>query len=149
METNIGHGPHNCTILKARVLYADIDKMGIVYHSNYFRWFEAARGLYMRKRGRPYPITEKAGIQLPLVECGIRYVKPAMYDNLIEVKVWVSKISAVQIRFEYEMYHEEELLVRGFTQHASINGTARPTRFPTDLADVFNSAEVDQVAADF
>ena len=28
---------------KIRVRYAETDKMGIVYHANYFTWFETAR----------------------------------------------------------------------------------------------------------
>jgi acyl-CoA thioester hydrolase len=67
-DIKTGYGKDNVSELSIRVLYADTDKMGIVYHSNYFRWFEAGRGHYMRTRDLPYTVTEKSGFQLPLVE---------------------------------------------------------------------------------
>ncbi|MBN2340152.1 MAG: acyl-CoA thioesterase [Deltaproteobacteria bacterium] len=137
-----GFGPENYSILKYRVLYADTDKMGIVYHSNYFRWFEAARGSYMRRRELPYTITEAGGTQIPLTEAGIRYFKPALYEQLVDIKVWVSDITAVQVKFAYEVFFEGELLIRGFTNHAAINvGTMRPTRVPKQFEDALNRRE--------
>lgn len=135
------YGPDNFSIVKARVLYADTDKMGIVYHANYFRWFESGRGAYMRRRGRPYSRTENAGVQLPLVECGIRYHKPATYEDIIDVKSWVTQISTVQVNFQYEIHRNGELLVTGFTRHAAINGDGRPTRVPDELVATLNSLE--------
>ena len=34
--------------------YYETDKMGIVHHSNYIRWFEEARIAYMEEKGYPY-----------------------------------------------------------------------------------------------
>ena len=33
-----------------RVRYVETDMMGVVHHSNYFRWFEMGRGLAARCR---------------------------------------------------------------------------------------------------
>ena len=54
--------------LQMRVLYADTDKMNVVYYANYLRWFEAGRAHYMRCRGYTYREIEQSGIQLPVVE---------------------------------------------------------------------------------
>lgn len=141
-ETN-EHGPENYSILKYRVLYGDTDKMGIVYNSNYFRWFEAGRGSYMRRRNLPYTVTESRDIQLPLTEAGIRYHKPALYEQLVEIKTWVTDITSVQVKFAYEVLFEKEVLVRGFTYHAAIHsGKLRPTRVPDWLTEAFNSVEL-------
>ena len=134
-------GPHNQTIVVARVLYADTDKMGVDYHANNFRWFEAGRGAYMRRRGLAYSRIEAGGIQLPLVECGIRYHRSALYEDLLTVRAWVTRISAVQVEFQYEIARGDELLVTGFTRHATINGENRPVRVPDDLVAALNSAE--------
>jgi acyl-CoA thioester hydrolase len=141
-DNNTKFGKHNSTSIKQRVLFADTDKMGIVYHANYFRWFEALRGAYLRKRDRPYTVTEKEGIQLPLVECGMRYFKPASYEDLIEVKGWITEITSVQIRFEYDIFREKDLLVHGFTRHAAINTKGNPTRIPKVLMDALCSVEI-------
>jgi len=131
----------NSSLVKARVLYADTDKMGIVYHSNYFRWFEAGRGSYMRRRGRPYSHTESEGVQLPLVEAGITYHKPARYEQILEIRTWLSDIRAVQLTFSYEITCAGETLVRGFTRHAAINAEGRPVRIPDEVVETLNSPE--------
>jgi len=53
--------------------------MGVVYHAIYLRWFEAGRANFMRNRGCPYSSIERDGIQLPVVEAGLTYLKPARY----------------------------------------------------------------------
>lgn len=37
-----------------RVIYADTDAMGIVYHTNYIRWFEVGRTELLRHLGLVY-----------------------------------------------------------------------------------------------
>ena len=140
-SVNTGYGKQNVSELKLRVLYADTDKMGIVYHSNYFRWFEAGRGKYMRTRALPYSITENAGVQLPLVEAGIKYHKPAIYEDIITIRTAVVNISPVVVHFEYEIFKDAVLLVTGFTKHAAINKNGRPTRVPENLVAALNSVE--------
>jgi acyl-CoA thioester hydrolase len=141
MKQNNNNQNENHSITRARVLYADIDKMGIVYHANYLRWFEAGRGSYMRKRGRPYSETEKEGIQLPLIEANISYYKPAKYEQIIEIKTWVKQIGTVQLEFNYEITCQNELLVKGFTRHAAINKQGRPVRIPANVVEALLSKE--------
>lgn len=52
-----------------RVRYAETDKLGIVYHSNYFPWFEEGRTDYMERLGFPYAQLEAEGLFLPLTAC--------------------------------------------------------------------------------
>ena len=136
-----GYGKHNLGLMSLRVLYGDTDKMGIVYHANYFRWFEAGRGHYMRTRGLSYTVTEQSGFQLPLVEAGIRYHKPATYEDIITIQTHVEKISAVVVRFKYKIFKESNLLVTGFTRHAAINSAGRPVRVPDPLVIALNSKQ--------
>jgi acyl-CoA thioester hydrolase len=60
-----------------RVLYGDTDQMGIVYYANYFRFFEGARGEWIRGLGMSYAEIEERGIFLPVLEASVRYLKPA------------------------------------------------------------------------
>ena len=49
-----------------KVQYYETDRMGIVHHSNYIRWFEEARIFYMEKMGYSYSEMEKTGIMIPV-----------------------------------------------------------------------------------
>ena len=48
-----------------RVRYEETDKMGVVYHSNYFIWFEVAWVALLDELGCPYSELEKDGFFFP------------------------------------------------------------------------------------
>src|SRR5438309_7914556 len=75
---------------RQRVLYGDTDQMGVVYYGNYLRFFEAARGDWIRNLGLTYAQIEERGIFLPVLEVGVRYLKPARYDDVLEIPLVVS-----------------------------------------------------------
>lgn len=54
----------------------------------------------------PYDEIEKRGIFLPVSEYQIKYIKPALYDQLLTIKTYVKKLPGVRIIFEYEIYNE-------------------------------------------
>lgn len=45
--------------------YYETDRMGIIHHSNYIRWFEETRIHYLDKAGYPYSEMEKDGVMIP------------------------------------------------------------------------------------
>ena len=114
-----------------RVLYGDTDQMGVVYYATYLRFFEGARGEWIRDLGLTYAQIEERGIYLPVLEVGVRYLKPARYDDLLEIHLRVSH-TRVKVRFEYKVYRagSTEVLILGHTVHACINKDGRPTRAP-------------------
>ncbi|MFO8073086.1 MAG: thioesterase family protein [Polyangia bacterium] len=119
--------------LAVRVLYADTDQMGVVYHATYLRWFEAGRAHHMRRRGCTYASLESRGVMLPVVEAGLSYHAPARYDEVLDVSCTAGDIGRAQIRFEYEISRDGETLVTGFTRHAALGAGGRPTRLPHDV----------------
>ena len=129
------------TVQRARVLYADTDKMGVVYHATYLRWFEAGRARYMRLRGLAYDTIEKTGVQLPVVEAHATYHKPARYDDVISVATWLEDMGRLQLVFNYEISLNGEVLVRGYTRHASINLDGKLVRLPAEVQEALTSEE--------
>jgi len=70
------------TTLRAR--YGETDQMGIIYHPNYYVYFEIGRTEFLREMGgMSYKDMEDAGIMLPIVETHCRYRIPARYDERI------------------------------------------------------------------
>lgn len=127
--------PENHSLTRARVLYADTDRMGVVYHATYMRWFEAARGDFMRVRGATYLELEEQGVQLPVVEAHLSYFQPALYDDVIEIASWIGEVGRAQVRFEYSIFRGGEVLVQGFTQHAAVGPGRGLMRLPPALKD--------------
>jgi acyl-CoA thioester hydrolase len=130
------------TSLKVRVLYADTDKMGVVYYGTYLRWFEAGRNHYMRCRGVSYKDIESSGVQLPVIEAHAEYRKPALYDDVLEIITRVTEVGRIQLRFEYLIKRGGTQLVHGYTQHAAVNEKGRPTRLPAHVREALEQSEV-------
>jgi acyl-CoA thioester hydrolase len=116
-----------------RVIFGDTDQMGVVYYANYLRWFEAARGAFLRERGRSYGEWEKSGLSLPVVEAHVRYRRPAHYEDLVRIEATVEEVKAASFRFTYKVTRGAELLAEGWTVHACIDRTGRPLRLPEEM----------------
>lgn len=111
-----------------RVRYAETDQMGIVYHANYLTWFEISRTEFIRSLGLSYRSIENQGILLPVAEAHCKYLLPAHYDDLVEVRLTVSELRAASILFQYEVFRPADatLLARGWTRQAFVNKELRP-----------------------
>ena len=112
------------------VRYAETDMMGIVYHGAYLPWLEIGRTHLLREHGVPYRDLEADGYRLPVLELGVKYHRPALYDDLVEVVTLLRDRPTVRIRLEYELYRGSDLLLTGWTAHAFIDRSGRPVRPP-------------------
>lgn len=124
-------------VSKLRVLYADTDAMGVVYHMNYLRWFEFGRAELLRQLGIPYAEIEKKGYNLPLTEVHCYYLFPARYDDLVTIETQITFLRRASIKFNYEIWNEthERLLVEGETVHACINEQGKIVRIPSFITE--------------
>ena len=91
-----------------RVRYGETDPMKYVYYGNYAEYLEVARVELFRSIGMSYEEIEKRGFWLPVSEYKIKYLKPARYDEMLEIHTFVKKIPGVRIEFEYEIYNDSK-----------------------------------------
>ena len=114
-----------------RVIYADTDAMGIVYHTNYIKWFEVGSNEYLLELGYPYFRLESEKLWLPVASVECLYKAPARYDDILEITAWMSELKAASLTMSYEIRKEEtgELLVTGSTRHAITDDQMKPVRF--------------------
>lgn len=117
-----------------RVRYAETDMMGVVYHSNYLPWFEVGRTQLLRDHGLVYRDLEALGYLLPVIEVGVKYLRPALYDDELTVITTLAEKPLLRIRLDYEVKRGDELLVTGFTVHSFINKKGEPVRPPAVFA---------------
>jgi len=117
------------------VRYAETDMMGVVYHGNYLPWFEVGRTTLLKECGLPYRELEAQGYLLPVVEAGLKFHRPALYDDLVTVITKLNERPLLRIRLDYEVRRGEELLVTGFTVHGFINKSGEPVRPPAAFTE--------------
>lgn len=122
---------------KIRVRYKETDKMGVVHHSNYIVYYEAARVAALRAWGLSYDEMEKRGIISPILEIGSKYIQPAYFDDLLTVRVIVEEVPTVRLKVRYELYNEAGTLInKGYTWLGFLNEeTRRPCRAPQYVVD--------------
>jgi acyl-CoA thioester hydrolase len=113
-----------------RVIYGDCDSMAIVYYSNYLRLFEIGRMELLRNRGLTYREVEKRGFFLPATETYLKFIKPALYDDLLTIETGIGFLRRVSTRFNYTVLRGGEILVEGYTVHACLDRDNRIVRLP-------------------
>ena len=118
--------------------------MGVVYHSHYIDYFEAARTEALRDFGIVYKDLESTGVMMPVIDLAVQYKKPALYDDLLEIKVMVPTPPRYKTRIEYEVYRsgEEAILVTGHVSLCFIDmETRRPIMAPDEYLALFEERE--------
>lgn len=91
-----------------RVRYGETDQMGVVYHGNYPTYFEVARTEWLRSLGVTYKKLENKGIMLPVISLFFNFLRPAKYDDLLTISVFLKKRPLVKIEFDYEIYNQNK-----------------------------------------
>lgn len=125
---------------KVRVRYAETDAMGIVYHANYYIWFEVGRGDFMRRFDISYKDMEKEGVILPVVESHCRYKVPAQYDDLLIVRTQIKELGTVRLSFQYQVIRDSDsvLLAEGETVHAFTDKNKKPINLKKNHSELYN-----------
>jgi acyl-CoA thioester hydrolase len=96
-----------------RVGYIDTDRAAVVHHSVYLRWLEHGRIEFFRERGLDYKALElDDSLGLPVVECRMKYKRPARFDDEIVVETRIGRMSRATVRFDSEVKRGDVLLVQ-------------------------------------
>lgn len=111
-----------------KVRYNETDQMGVVYHGNYFTWFDIGRTGFLRSIGLPYDQLEDDGVLLPVIEANCKYKKPAKYGDELIIIAELAKLKGIRIQFDYEIYRKKDntLLAEGYTLHAFVDKELKP-----------------------
>jgi len=96
---------------KLRVRYGETDQMGYMYYGNYAEFYEVGRVEMLRSLGLTYSGFEESGIKMPVLELKCKYLKPALYDEEITIKVIMDKMPGVRIHFRYELFNDKDELI--------------------------------------
>lgn len=113
-----------------RVRYAETDQMGVVYHGNYFTWFEVGRVEMLRSLGLSYAALEAEDCMLPVISASCQYRRPALYDDVLEIETTLKALREPLLAFAYALWRGDELLAEGETRHAVLNRAMRRRRLP-------------------
>jgi acyl-CoA thioester hydrolase len=132
-----------------RVHWADTDAAGVVWHGNFFRWFESAEEELYRALGRPrQALLEDLGIMMPRVDVRARFKSPARPDELLTIGVALTELSERRIQFAFDVreHGTDRYLAEGSYRLAVVDSrTFTPLPVPRVLTDLLR--RVPEIAA--
>lgn len=123
-----------------RVRYAETDQMGVVYHGNYFTWFEVGRVELCRQLGFEYKRMEIEDDSIIVVaEASCRYKRPARFDDVLIVRTRVRQSQRRTLRFAYDIIDQQsnQLIATGETTHVICDHEGRPKSLPEKYRKYF------------
>ncbi len=123
-----------------RVRYAETDQMGVVYHGNYFTWFEVGRVELCRQLGFEYKRMETEDDSFIVVaDAHCRYKRPARFDDLLVIRTKVAESQRRTVRFDYEILNQAcgELIATGDTLHVICDRAGKPKSLPEKYRKYF------------
>ena len=130
-------------IHRHRVRYRECDPMGVVYHTHYLDWFEAARTEALRSAGVAYASLEADGVVMPVVEASVRYHGSARYDDEVEIEATFDGPPRVRVEITYAVRRagDAAVLVSGRTTLCFVDvARGRPVAAPAAVREAFERA---------
>jgi acyl-CoA thioester hydrolase len=127
---------------RLRVRYAETDKMGVVYHSNFLIWMEVGRVELLRQMGFDYRNMEREdNCHIPVVDVHVRYKAPALYDDEILVRTGLTNARRSLLEFSYKVLREagEVVLAKGETTHIIVDDKLQRCSLPDKYLAAFGA----------
>lgn len=121
--------------LPVRVYYQDTDAGGVVFHAQYLAFMERARTEFLNARGFDLSrFAAESRILFMVHRIALRYHRPAMLNELLEVTAEVGSSGPASIVFVQRVERGNELLVEGEVRLALVDrDRLRPVRMPDSL----------------
>ncbi|HVX22958.1 MAG TPA: thioesterase family protein [Acidimicrobiales bacterium] len=116
-----------------RVRFAETDAMGVVHHAAYLPYLEDARVAYLRSVGHPYTALRDDGVELPVVQLAVRYLRPLYFDDLVQVHLVPASVRGATFQIGYLLAVDGQARATAVTVHG-ITAQGRPARAPDWLA---------------
>ncbi|MGN0620840.1 MAG: acyl-CoA thioesterase [Porcipelethomonas sp.] len=125
-------------VYERSVHYYETDRMGVVHHSNYIRWFEEARVDFMHKVGYPYERMEAEGIMLPVLSADCSYKSSVRFGDTVLIYASISKYNGFRMTVQYKVCDKKtgELRAYGSTTHCFTDLSLKPVRINKTNAEI-------------
>jgi len=127
--------------MQVRVYYEDTDAGGVVYHSNYLNFMERARTEWLRHIGfEQHTLIEKDEILFAVRKISIDYHKPALFNELLNIKTRVIHTRRASLIFEQIIFNQsEETICKAEIKIACLNSTTmKPEPIPETIISELN-----------
>jgi len=125
-----------------RVYYEDTDAEGVVYYANYLKFMERARTEWLRALGfEQDDLTQRLKVVFTVRHVDINYLKPALYNHLLNIETSMSEIGRTSLTFEHNVVLEkgDDVFCTALIKVVCVRtDNFRPTRVPQEIREKLN-----------
>jgi len=118
-----------------RVRYADTDAQAVAYYGSYFTWWEVGEIHCLETLGLHLEEFQERGFLLTAAESYARFRRPAVYDDLLVVRMRLAQVAPKRLLFECQLVRVDdgELLAEGKMSDVIIGPSAQVVPVPEPL----------------
>lgn len=129
------------SIKKLDLRYSDTDQMGVIYHANYFSFFEQGRTTFLKDVGYDYHTFEEQGIIYPVRDVSCTYLKSIRFGEEVYVETSIHKFTRVKTTYYHEIKDNDgEVKCKGYTTVVCVDKeTFLPIRMDERMKDVYDA----------
>jgi acyl-CoA thioester hydrolase len=125
---------------RVRARYAETDAAEVLYYGSFMQYFEVGKMEMYRELGLPY------SRDFPIVEVFCRYLAPAHFDELLEIRSRFDELREKSVRVASEVLRVEPdgsftKIAEGYTTHVHVNEHGRAAPLPPLFAEVLARLE--------
>lgn len=112
------------------VAFHDVDQMHVVWHGHYVKYLEIARCALFRRFDYDYPDMTASGYLWPVVDCQLKYIKPAFYGDELRVEATLVEYeNRLKVAYLISHLHTGEKLTKGSTTQVALEETTLALQF--------------------
>lgn len=111
------------------VSFHDCDPMGVVWHGNYFRFFEVAREALLRSVNYSYSEMAASGYVWPVVDTHVKYRQPLRCEEVVRVAASISEYEN-RLRIDYVIRNAAgQVTTKAHTLQVAVNAATQEMCF--------------------
>ena len=134
-------------VFKRRIMWGDLDPLGIVFYPKYYRWMDDSAQVFLKSMGlNMVEVWKDRNVGFILVETSCRYFSPGKYLQDIEIRIHIDELGEKTLNLKYLITDaaKNSLMVEGIEKRICID-TSDPQRFkaipiPKDMREILRSA---------
>jgi acyl-CoA thioester hydrolase len=119
---------------KLRVRFGECDPQGVVFNAHYLAYFDIGITELFRTAfgtlGGYQAMVERSGFEFVVAEAGLRYHRPARFDDELTLEIAITRLGTTSITTSYRISRDGELLVDGTLRHVLVDPKGRVEREP-------------------
>ena len=122
--------PELTATIDVEVPFHDVDSMQVAWHGHYVKYFELARCALLRRFDYDYPQMQTSGYLWPIVECHLKYVRPALHGQKLSVQASLLEYeNRIKIAYQIRDIESGERMTKGHTIQVAVDAATRELQF--------------------